>query len=310
MTQEIEEKFVSDDGVSSVDDPITAAGGPIKDKIADKKIKVDPKADKVDDAPVKESKDIEDEDEDEVNESVSELFEGMDLSEEFKSKISLVFEAAVHEAAEARAKEITESLEESFVAELNESVDEVMGDMIENLDNYLDYVVSEWMTENEIAIESGIRVEMAESFMDGLKGLFYDHNVRIDEETIDIVGELEEEIATLKAQTNKTINENIELEEMIAQLNADKVFEELSEGLTETQSERLRVLSEKLDYSNLDSFRSDLSTLKESFFKKKTPIVESRDDETEILTEDTSKNARVSEYDSINAIANFLNSRD
>jgi len=126
-----------------------------------------------------------------------------------------------------------------------------MEEIIENLDSYLDYVVSEWMEENEVAIESGIKVEMAESFMGSLKELFYEHNVAIDDETIDIVASLEEELEAMKAETNRTINENIELAEAVKTLEAGRIFNELAEGLTTSQAERLRVLAEKLDVSDL-----------------------------------------------------------
>ena len=313
---DLNEKFVSDDGVSSVEGPVVPAGGPIKDKEADVRKKIDPKAEKHQNPPVKEDADIDEdanvvsEESEEVSESFDAIFEGMDLSEDFKSKISLVFEAAVNEAAAEKAKEITESLEEEFEAQLQESVNEAMEGIVENLDKYLDYVVSEWMEENAVAIESGIKVEMAESFMEGLKELFYEHNVEIDEETVDVVAALEEELIEAREEANRAINEAIALAEEAASLKAEKVFNELSEGLTATQVERLRVLSEKLDHDDLDAFASDLSTLKESFFKKAPVISEAVEEEEEILVEDTSKPKRISEYDSINYIANFLNSRD
>lgn len=284
---------------AEVPDPVVAAGGPVKPRKADVKKAVDPTADKL---TVKE--DIA------VTESFESLFEGLDLSEEFKGKLSLVFEAAVNEAATAKAEEISANLEEEFASRLEESVGQAMEEIVENLDNYLDYIVSEWMEENAVAIESGIKVQMAESFMEGLKELFYEHNVEIDEETIDVVSDLEEEIASLKEQVNKAINENIELSETVSDLKAERIFEELSEDLTTSQKERFRVLSEKLDISDLDSYTSDLSTLKESFFKAKAPVITesaSDNEENEIILEETSPK-KVSPYDSVNAIAAALNS--
>jgi hypothetical protein len=292
---------------AEVPDPVVPAGGAIKPKLADVKKSVDPKADKLGAASgvtpeVKEDVD--------ASESFDSLFEGLDLSEDFKGKLSLVFEAAVNEASTAKANEITASLEEEFAVQLEESVNEAMEEIVENLDNYLDYIVSEWMEENAVAIESGIKVQMAESFMEGLKGLFYEHNVEIDEETIDIVADLEEEIASLKEEVNKTINANIELSEAVEMLQAEKIFEELSEGLTTSQKERFRVLSEKLDVSDINSYSSDLSTLKESFFKSKAPVITESaadDEENEIMLEETAPK-KVSAYDSVNAIVNALNS--
>jgi hypothetical protein len=293
---------------AEVPDPVAAAGGAIKPRRADVKKTVDAEADKLGaasgvTAEVKEEL--------EVNESFESLFEGLDLSEEFKGKISLVFEAAVNEAATVKAAEITASLEEQFAVELEESVNDAMEEIVENLDNYLDYIVSEWMTENTVAIESGIKVQMAESLMSGLKDLFYEHNVEIDDETIDVVADLEEEISSLKEEVNKTINHNIELSETVSDLIAEKVFNELSEDLTTSQKERFRVLSEKLNVTDLNSYESDLATLKESFFKSKAPVITesaANDEENEIILEETAP-SKISSYDSVNAIVNALNSK-
>jgi hypothetical protein len=294
---------------AEVPDPVVPAGGEIKKRKADVNKSVDPTADKLGAASGVKPEVKEDV---EVTESFESLFEGLDLSEDFKSKLSLVFEAAVNEAATEKANEIAGSLEEEFATKLEESVTEAMEEIVENLDNYLDYIVSEWMEENAVAIESGIKVQMAESFMEGLKELFYEHNVEIDEETVDIVADLEEEIASLKEEVNKTINANIELSEAVEQLKAAQIFEELSEGLTTTQKERFRVLSEKLDVSDLDAYASDLGTLKESFFKSAAPVVTETaadDEENEIILEETTTK-KVSPYDSVNAIVAALNSKN
>jgi len=294
---------------AEVPDPVAPAGGAIKKRLADVNKSVDPTAAKLGAAS---SVTPEVKEEAEVSESFESIFEGMEISEEFKSKISLVFEAAVHEAAETKVAEITANLEEEFAAQLEESVSEAMEEVVENLNNYLDYIVSEWMEENAVAIESGIKVQMAESLMDGLKELFYEHNVDIDDTTIDVVADLEEEIASLKEEVNKTINANIELSEMVNSLEANRVFDELSEDLTTSQKERFRVLSEKLDCDDINSYATDLNTLKESFFKAKQPVLtESAVDEEEneiILEETTSK--KVSSYDSVNAIVAAFNSKN
>lgn len=287
---------------SEVPDPVTAEGGPVKKKLADVSKPGDQKAFSNPGAlPVSEEVD-----------AFSSLFEGTDLSEEFKQKASLVFEAAVNEAATLKANEIAESLEEKFQTELEEAVNESMGEIVENLDAYLDYVVTEWMEENAVAIESSVKVTMAESLMAGLKDLFESHNIQINEETIDVVSELEEQIEELKTEANAAINESIELKNEIAQLRAEKVFNEVTEGLTVTQVERMRVLSEKLDISDLSEFGNNLETLKESFFKSKLDttknLTESVDEENEIMLEET-KPQRVSEFDSVNSIVSFLNSR-
>ena len=317
MAENLEEKKMSADGQSSVESPVTPEGGVAKHSPtgADKKTKVDPTADEVADGVTKVTKNaekaVEFAEEAELEEAVgiSGLFEGLDLSEEFKARAELVFEAAVNEAATTKANEIVEGVEadlkEQFDAALSESLDEI----VENLDSYLDYVVQEWMSENEVAIESGIKVEMAESLMDGLKELFYEHNVSIDEETIDVVAELEEEVAAAKESANRAINESISLNEELKTLRAEKVFATMTEGLSQSQTERFRVLSEKLDNSDLDAYAADLATIKESFFKKKTENVISEDlDEAagELIVEDAAPVKRSGDAE-IDAYASFLN---
>ena len=285
MAENLEEKKMSADGQSSVEDPVTGAGGEATQSKtgADTKKKVDPSADTIADGVTKVTKNaekaVEFAEEVELEEAVgiSGLFEGLDLSEDFKAKANLVFEAAVNEAATVKAQTIVEAVEsdlkEQFDAALNESLDEI----VENLDSYLDYVVKEWMKENEVAIETGIKVEMAESFMEGLKELFYEHNVQIDEETVDVVAELEEELAAAKEAANRAINESIEINEELQTLRAERTFATMTEGLSSSQVERFRVLSEKLDNTDIVSYEKDLSTIKESFFKKKTEMTISED---------------------------------
>jgi len=309
MSNELDEKFVSDDGVSTVPAPVTPEGGEAKKKLADVKKKVDPKADTVSEEEMLEGEEIEEEIEEiSIDESIASMFEGMDLSEEFTTKATMVFEAAVNAAATDKANAITEALEEEFEVKLTESVNETMEEIVENLDSYLDYVVSEWMEENTVAIEAGIKVDMAESLMSGLKDLFAEHNVQVDEETIDIVAALEEELAVMEEKANAVINENIELAGEIASLSAEYVFNEVAEGLTLSQKEKLRTLSEKLDVSNIEDYTSDLGTLKESFFKKKVAIVEEAIEEDEIITEEAAPK-KVSQYSSVNAIVEALNAR-
>lgn len=317
MTKDLEleeKKIVSDDGVSEVDAPVTPTGGFPKKAKADVKKAVDPNADKITESDHEDEEDDEDMEEAKhkkhnVKESFESLFEDMDINEEFKDKLSLVFEAAVNEAASDKAYEIAEALEEEFETRLTESVSEAMEDIVENLDSYLDYVVTEWLKENEVAIESGIKVEMAESFMVGLKELFYEHNVEIDEETIDVVCDLEEQISESVENINMLINENISLAEEIKSLRAEQAFSEICEGLATTQIERMRVLSEKLDHDDIDSFKDNLSTIRESFFRKTRAVVEEFDEEQEIITEETTKK-RVSEYDSVNSIVAAINARN
>ena len=298
---------------AEVYEPVTPAGGEIKKKLADVKKTVDPAPKKVANVTpgqtMGEESEADDEDvvveEIDITEAFASIFEGTNISEEVIGKFGTIFEAAVNEAASAKVAEITAELEEQFEAQLTESVNEAMEEIVENLDNYLDYIVAEWMEENKVAIESGIKVEMAESLMSGLKDLFQEHNIAIDEETIDVVSALETELEEAVTEANRAINSNIELAEELDRVYAELAFREVSEGLTTSQVERLRVLSEKLDVSDLDTYVSDLSTLKESFFKKKPVITESvGEEEEELITEEAAP--RASQFDSVNAIASFL----
>ena len=337
MPDNLEEKKMSADGQSSVPGATVPAGGKGKQSStgADLKKEIDPEAETLTDGVTKKTNkpevaveegydkkkmkkedDYEDDNDDEEGENdleestdISSLFEGLDLSEDFKSKAQLVFEAAVNEAASKKASSIVENVEADLQEQFETSLAESMDEIVENLDSYLDYVVEEWMKENEVAVESGIKIEMAESFMEGLKELFYEHNVEIDEETIDVVAGLEEELAEMKESANKAINSKIDLEEEIQELRAGRVFETMTEDLSASQVERFRVLSEKLDFSDLESYETDLSTIKESFFKTKKENAISEDlDETagELIVEEAPVSPK-SEYESVNAYAHFLN---
>jgi hypothetical protein len=322
MSNELDEKFVEKSGgdvvpAAEVADTVSPEGGEIKKKKADVKKKVDQTADKVDKVTPGQGAVAEEADSDvvveevvEIEESIQAMFEGMDLSEEFTSKVTLVFEAAVNEAATAKADVIIAEKTETLEVEMKESVDTAVEKIVENLDSYLDYVVEEWMKENELAIETGVKVEMAESLMTGLKGLFEEHNIEIDDETIDVVAGLEEEVKELKATANEKISENVDLQKQVASLNANRVFDEITEDLTITQRERLKVLSEKLDVQDIAEYKTDLSTLKESFFAKKATVVEEAEEEQEIITEETAVKRPVSDHSSINALVESLNARN
>lgn len=320
MKKVLVEKVASDDGIGTIADTVAPAGGVAPKKLADAKKAVDPTAGKVasvtpGQGSVKEEaeddSDVVVEEVIDIAESIATIFEGMDLSEEFTSKVTLVFEAAVNEAATAKANQIIAEQTAVLEEEMQESVNSAIEKIVENLDSYLDYVVEEWMKENELAIETGIKVEMAESLMDGLKTLFEDHNIDVTDETIDVVAGLEEEVEHLKDIANVAINENVELQKQVASLEAGKVFDEMTEDLTITQRERLKVLSEKLATNDIEEYKSDLNTLKESFFNtpKKAAVENVSDDDQEIITEEAGVKKSVSDYSSINALVESFNSR-
>ena len=319
--------FVADDGISKVPSPVTPEGGEGKKdllkKTAEDKPKdaVDPK--KVvpgqekagEPVPTAEEAEVDTEvetiEEVVIESSIASIIEGEELSEEFRNKISIVFEAALNEEVNKRTEVIREELTKSLDEALEEAVTEKLDTITENVDKYLDYVVSEWMSENEIAIESGIKVEMAESLMSGLKNLFVEHNVSVDETQVDVVANLEGQVSELEGKANDLVNENIELQREISSFKAGQKFDEISEGLSENQIERLKVLSEKLDIEDLDAYAENLQVIKESFFSDK-PVVEQHDvqeENDEIILEEQEVTKPTSDYASINALVEALNTR-
>jgi len=316
-------KFVADDGYSEVPTPVTPEGGEnekkskkgeVEVKKSDVKTPGQEKAgEKVPTAEEVETTETDEVVEEvvEVSSSIESIFEGTELSDEFKNNIKLVFEAAVNEEVATKTESLKEELESKLETELSEAIENRMKDVVENVDKYLDYVVGEWMEENKIAVEAGIKVEMAESLLGGLKDLFNEHNIEIDEETFDVVDSLEKQVAELEEGSNGLVNENIELKAEIASMKATKVFESMTDGLSENQIERFKVLSEKLDVEDIEDYTSNLSVIKESFFsegKVATPKVEDVE-EDEIILEEQEVTKPASDYTSINALVEAFNAK-
>lgn len=312
-------KFVADDGVSEVPQPVTPEGGEDKKRPADNKKAVDNNNTKAVKTPgqggkparVPTAEEVETEEEVVIESTIASIFEGTDLSEEFKNKVKVVFDAAVNEEVSKKVQIIESEMTQILEVELQESLDAKVEEIVENLDKYLDYVVAEWMEENKVAIEAGIKVEMAESLMSGLKDLFTEHNIDVNDETVDVVSGLEEQISELENKANFLVNENIALVDSLNSLNAVKVFEEMTEDLTLTQRERLKVLSETLDHKDLEIFSKNLQTLKESFFTDQAPTINEKVvvEEDEIVLEEQVAKKPVSDYSSINALVEALNTR-
>ena len=314
-------KFVADDGYSEVPQPVTPEGGDNEKK--SKKGEVEVKKSDVktpgqekagEKVPTAEETEVAEEVVEEVVEvesSIESIFEGTDLSDEFKNNIKLVFEAAVNEEVATKTESLKEELEEKLETELSEAIENRMKDVVENVDKYLDYVVGEWMEENKIAVEAGIKVEMAESLLGGLKDLFNEHNIEIDEETFDVVDSLEKQVAELEEGSNGLVNENIELKAEIASMKATKVFESMTDGLSENQVERFKVLSEKLDVEDIEDYTSNLQVIKESFFSEGKVVAPKVEDveEDEIILEEQEVVKPASDYNSINALVEAFNAK-
>lgn len=212
-----------------------------------------------------------------MKEDVEEMFEGQDLSEEFKDKATTLFEAAVN------AKTIMEAarLEEEYTTRLEEEVANIADALESKLDTYLDYVVENWMKENDVAIESTLRNELMGEFIDGLKNLFAEHYIDMPEDKINVVEELAAKVEDLEARLDETITENVELRNIVIESEKNAVLEDMAEGLTMTQAEKFVTLAEGVDFDgNLDTYKKKLSYVKETYFAKKVVPVSNIEEET------------------------------
>ena len=224
---------------------------------------------------------------------VKALFGDEDLSEEFKAKATTIFEAAVV----SRINEALESTEIDVVAEVEAEKELVKEEMTAKLDDYLDYVVNEWVKDNELAIEQGIRSEIVENFMVGLRNLFTENYIDIPEEKVDIVDEMAAKVEDTEKAVNEEIEKNIALQKELNDLKSEKVFKEVSEGLTETQKEKFKSLAESVEYN--DEYAEKLDTLKNNYFPQEE-VAESNDvsdeEPLENLEEETKVNGSMAGY--------------
>jgi len=217
------------------------------------------------------------------SDDVAALFGDEDLSEQFKEKATMIFEAAV-------LSKINEQLEEmAEIAEVQKTleIEEAHSEMTDKLDSYLDYVVEQWLTDNRIAVENGIRTEIAEEFMGGLKKLFEESYIEMPEEKVDVLSDLYDEKESLEEELNKELKKNIELSEQIEELHKTTVISELSEGLTDLQVEKMKSLSEGVDFISVDDFAEKVAMLKENYFNSdEEQTTETIFDEDEPLEEE------------------------
>ena len=216
-----------------------------------------------------EKKDMEEQVEDyikniDVSSDVDALVDGEDLSEDFKNKAATIFEAAVKSKTRTELERITEEQQVALALE----IDGYKDTLSEKVDQYLDYVVEEWMKENELAIERGLKGEIAEDFISGLKQLFEDHYIDVPDEKYDVLEAQSEKIAELEEQLNSIMEQNIEMKTANSELVREQVISEAASDLSDTQFEKFKSLTEEIDFSDQDTFREKLGTLKESYFPK------------------------------------------
>ena len=198
------------------------------------------------------------------SEDLNALVDGEEaLAEGFKDKAAVIFEAALKSKVTAEV----ERLEESYAEKLAEETEAVRGEIVEKVDGYLNYVVEQWMETNEVAITNGLRTEIAENFIDSLQSLFVENYIEVPESKVDMVDELAGKVEELEEQLNKTVGDNIDLAEKVADYRREEILREATVGMAETEVEKLRTLAEGVEYESQESFEAKVATLKESYFK-------------------------------------------
>jgi hypothetical protein len=202
-----------------------------------------------------------------MKEDVDALFaDDSTISEEFKSKVSTIFEARV----EDRVTQIEEEIETRYAGMLEEAVESVKADLTEKVDDYLSYVVEQWMEENQIAIESGLRAELTEDFIGGLRNLFAEHYIDVPAEKVDLVDELAGKVEELESKLNEEIERGVSYAKALVESRKNEIAREIGEGLTATQAEKIKTLAESVEFSTEDEYKSKLETLRENYFPSGT----------------------------------------
>ena len=197
-----------------------------------------------------------------IEDDVNALIAGEELSEDFKAKAKTILETAV----KGQIKQIKESLEAGYETKLLEEVEEIKGALNDRVDSYLEYVSEEWFTENQLAVENGLKEELSESFMTGLKSLFEEHYVSIPEDKYDVLQSMVEKLDDMESKLNEQIERNVTLNKRLAESSSDVILADVSEGLAATQKEKLASLAESVEFESETEYRDKLETLKESYF--------------------------------------------
>ena len=221
-----------------------------------------------------------------VKDDMDALVGGEDLSEEFKTKAATIFETAVSAKVISEVNQRIEELEEQYVQEITEAKEEHKSTMTEKVDGYLNYVVEEWMTENELAVEKGIRSELVEDFMTGLKTLFTEHYIDIPEEKVDLVDDLFGKVEDLEQKLDESINNNVEMKKELAEFKKEDTLREVSKDLADTEKEKLGKLAEGIDFEDEQQYTEKLEVIKENYFPTSTQKTETITEELENTEEE------------------------
>ena len=224
--------------------------------------------------------------EDEVKEDITAILSGADLDEEFQKKATTVFEAAVAAKVTSEVAKLKETAESRISEELEKIKEEFAG----RVENFLSYACEEWMTENELAVEQGLRAEVTEAFMGGLKKLFIESNINIPDEALDVVADMSEKLDDMETRLNEQVEKNIALHEAVGGYRKNEILTELSRGLAEVQKDKFVTLADAVEFKTEESYREKLGQIKESYFGAKAPEVAE-----EISTDEPAKIETVSE---------------
>ena len=212
-----------------------------------------------------------------VKEDIEAIVNGEDLSEEFKTKASTIFEAAVSAKVLSEVNQRIDELETSYKKEITDAKEEHLSTVTEKVDGYLNYVTEEWMKENELAVEKGIRSELVEDFMTGLKNLFTEHYIDIPEEKVDLVDDLFEKVEELEQKLDESINTSVDIKKELADYKKAETLREVSEDLADTEKEKLGKLADGIDFEDKSQYSEKLEVIKENYFPKQ---------QSEVITEE------------------------
>lgn len=200
-----------------------------------------------------------------MKEDIDAMFAGEEISEDFRLKATTIFEAAVA----ARVSETEKQLEEQYDQKLAQEMSSFVEEVDARIEEYMDYVVQEWMTENEVAIDNSLRLEIAEEFIEGMKKLFAENYIDIPEDKMDVLGELASKVEELEAKLNEAVDNNIQMKKLVEEYSKESIFAEVSEGLAETQVEKFAALADGVDYTDEQSYKRKLEIVKENYFADK-----------------------------------------
>ena len=223
----------------------------------------------------------EEEEQIDIEADVQALLEGEELSEDFQNKARTIFEGAIR----SKVATIKEELQEAYAEALVEELDSIKAGLTDRVDAYLEYVADEWMQENALQVEAGLKTEMTESFLEGMKSLFEEHYVTIPEEKYDVLNSMVDKLDEMESKLNEQIDRNVALNRRLAESTADVIFADVAEGLADTQKEKLATLAENVEFESDTDYREKLETLKESYFPSKTSAPKST---SENLSEEVS----------------------